>query len=54
LREINRDTLRKWGQALKDEGNSLGDSLLAYADAWDAEVADLNEDLLYAGMWEPE
>jgi hypothetical protein len=36
-----RGSLRKWGQALKDEGNPLGESLLAYAAAWESEVKDM-------------
>jgi hypothetical protein len=30
---------RKWGQALKDEGNSLGDTLLSYAEDWARDLA---------------
>ena len=40
---LDRARLREWGAALKAENNSLGDSLLAYADAWDAEVDSLEE-----------
>lgn len=40
---LDATSLRKWGEALKAEGNSLGDRLIAYADAWDAEVDDLEE-----------
>jgi hypothetical protein len=38
-------SLRKWGQALKDEGNPLGESLLAYADAWQAQVQEMAQEI---------
>lgn len=33
-----REGLRRWGEALRSEGNLLGEVLLAYADEWDADI----------------
>lgn len=38
-RPKGRFGLRRWAESLRGEGMTLGDSLLAYADAWDADVA---------------
>lgn len=34
-----KESLRKWAQALIDEGNSLGEDLMEYAEAWEADVS---------------
>jgi hypothetical protein len=33
-----KEDLRSWALSLKAEGNSLGDALMIYANAWSAEV----------------
>lgn len=41
----DRHSIRRWGEALKAKNNPLGESLLAYADAWDADIARMEQEL---------